>query len=370
MTTLAAPANVVAKGKVTLYTAPAIANQASALPDIANARAMPLPTVDVPPLGPMDGGLSTHSLGVPGFSSGAVGDGQTRPVKLPVVNAAALEALAAEADGGFAPQEYGTGYQPYTTSRVDLVGNTVSKAWPYRAAGKLYFRDGASTYVCSASLIKRGVVVTAAHCVAAFGQRRFYSNWQFIPALYSSTAPYGVWNGAVATVMTSYYAGTDSCAVRGVVCQNDVAVIRLAPQSNAFPGTNTGWYGYGWDGFGFTPNNLALINQLGYPVSHDSGLLMQRTDGQGYVNASYSNNTVWGSRQTGGSSGGPELVNLGIQPALSTPLGYEANFNTVVGVTSWGYTDARVKVQGASPFTSANIVPLVNAACASQAACQ
>jgi hypothetical protein len=42
----------------------------------------------------------------------------------------------------------------------------------------------------------------------------------------------------------------------------------------------------------------------------------------------------------------------------------------VVGVTSWGYTSNLIKQQGASPFTSGNIVPIVNAACgAVPAAC-
>jgi hypothetical protein len=140
-------------------------------------------------------------------------------------------------------------------------------------------------------------------------------------------------------------------------------VIRLDPQAGAFPGTQTGWLGYGVNGFGFTPNNLALFTQLGYPVSHDSGTIMQRTDSQAFVSGMVGN-SVWGSRQTGGSSGGPEVANLGIVGSLSTPLGSEASANIVVGVTSWGYVSSAIKQQGASPFTSTNIVPLVNAACA------
>jgi hypothetical protein len=114
-----------------------------------------------------------------------------------------------------------------------------------------------------------------------------------------------------------------------------------------------------------------LINQLGYPVSHDSGNRMQRTDSEGFVGhpTTFAGNTIWGSRQTGGSSGGPELVNLGVAAALSggVTVGAEANFNTVVGVTSWGYVNQAVKQQGASPFTSSNIVPLVNTTCGSPA---
>ena len=74
---------------------------------------------------------------------------------------------------------------------------------------------------------------------------------------------------------------------------------------------------------------------------------------------------------TGGSSGGPGIVNLGAAANLSdVTLGTEAKWNTVVGVTSWGYTDETSKEQGASPFLSTNIQVLVNDACtAYPAAC-
>ena len=366
---LAAQANVSSRGTVTTVTVPAVAAQAASSADFVNVRAMPLPSPGLAAPGLFDGDIAPQGAAVPGFSRGSLGNGQTAPVKLPPA-ASLIEADDAQdmAADGFERQEYGMASHPYTTMRVDLVGNNESKAAPYRAAGQLLFKDGSVSYMCSASLIKRGVIVTAAHCVAAYGQKRFYSNWQFIPARYDSTAPYGTWAAASATILTSYYNGTDSCYAPGVVCQNDVAVIRLVPQSKAFPGTKTGWFGYGWDGYGFTPDNLALINQLGYPASHDSGKRMQRTDSHGFVSATYSNNTVWGGRQTGGSSGGPEVVNLGILPTLSSeaPIGYEGSANIVVGVTSWGYTNNMVKQQGASPFTSTNIVPLVAAACAGQ----
>ena len=73
----------------------------------------------------------------------------------------------------------------------------------------------------------------------------------------------------------------------------------------------------------------------------------------------------------GGASGGPWLVNFGLRPVLtSTTDGTTPNPNTVVGVTSWGYDDPSIKQQGASPFTSGNIVPLVTAVCtAVPAAC-
>ena len=136
-------------------------------------------------------------------------------------------------------------------------------------------------------------------------------------------------------------------------------------------GTHTGWYGYGFGGFGFT-NGVTHITQIGYPVCLDNGELMERNDSQGFVSSSISSNTIIGSLMCGGSSGGPWLNNFGIRPTLTgTSNGTAPNANIVVGVTSWGYTNNAVKQKGASPFTSNNIVSLVNSACNSQpAACQ
>ena len=63
-------------------------------------------------------------------------------------------------------------------------------------------------------------------------------------------------------------------------------------------------------------------------------------------------NFIWGSQQTGGSSGGPEITNFGRGPNLSSGAwrGYRRFRNIVVGVTSWGYTDKTQQIQGASWF--------------------
>jgi len=368
--TLAAEGKVSQVGNVTVYTPPSQASQAGDTIDYANAKPMPLPTVDVAPPDLFDAEPAFEFDGSPGITYGTGGNGKMSPVRLPSQGVGGGSVGAADE---VSPQEFGTSNHPFTTSRVDLYSNNESKVYPYRIAGKLYFKIGSSTYVCSASLIKRGLAVTAAHCVANFGKKQFYTSWNFIPAMYGSTAPYGQWSVSRATVMTKYYDGTDSCYQKGVVCQNDIAVLTLTAKSGTYPGTSTGWFGYGWNGWGFNSSKYALINQLGYPVSHDSGVLMQRTDSQGFVSSTMSGNTVWGTRQTGGSSGGPELVNLGKAASLSgVSYGTYGTYNIVVGVTSWGYTDLAKKQQGASPFLSSNIPVLVTAGCASpyQAACQ
>ena len=345
----------------------AISGRGGGKVDYANAKPLPLPRSAATPTTQaklLAEGAGVTFPGAPGVSPGKGGDGKKTPKTLPVNKALADEG------GEVAPQEYGSSNHPYTTSVVE----NGADVW-YRSAGKLFFVDGSATYVCSASLIKTGVVVTAAHCVSRFGQRRFYTNFQYVPAYHLGAAPYGVWTAAQVRVTTSYFAGTDSCAVSGVVCANDVAVIVLAAKSGAYPGAQTGYFGYGYNGYSYV-NGQAAITQLGYPVALNSGNRMIRTDSQGSVSASDSNNTVIGSLQTGGSSGGPWLVNFGRTPSLASGVGFGSSprHNVVVGATSWGYVDTSSsgpKEQGASPFTSTNIVSLVNASCAAfPAACQ
>lgn len=339
--------------------------QTPAVLDYAHAKPMSLPRSNRSPTSQQAASPTAiqklfSSRGVvPGSDSG---DGKLSPIQL--VPSVVLPTAGSALGGGVTSQEYGTSNHVFTTSRADAFFNTTASFYPYRAAGKLFFKVGAGTSVCSASLIKPGVIVTAAHCVANFGIG-FYSNWEYVPAYSNGSAPYGTWTGLTAFVLASYLNGTDTCAVAGVVCQNDVAVIVLNKKSGALPGTRTGWLSYAYGGYSFNPAGQALITQLGYPVALDAGALMQRTDSQGFVSVADANNTIIGSLQTGGSSGGPWAVNLGLPPVLNgTGFGTDPVHNVVVGVTSWGYINTAIKEQGASPFLFTNIGVLVNAACA------
>ncbi len=354
---------VMSQGELTSFTARGNGNEV--LPDFVNARPMPLPLAP----GPIDMVPSLPDFGTPGFSPGAVGNGQTNPITLPLPK-------ISDHDGdmeGPGPAEFGTGNQPFSTARADLLSLATNRQYPYRISGKLYFQDpNNNTFVCSASMVKRGLVVTAAHCVANYGRQQFYHNWHFYPGYRNGNAPFGNWGVYQAWIKTAYYNGTDNCAVYGIVCPDDVAILILNTNSSGnYAGTYTGWYGYGWNGFGFV-SGLTHISQIGYPVCLDDGVLMERNDSHGFVSGPNSSNTIIGSLMCGGSSGGPWLNNFGIRPVLTgTANGTAFNPNIVVGVTSWGYINNAVKQQGASPFTSNNIASLVTSACNSQPmACQ
>jgi V8-like Glu-specific endopeptidase len=326
--------------------------------DYAGAKPAPMPQLRSAPRSQLEmlaRPASPRFPGPPELTPGGEGDGREDPVRLAVPQTGAEDELPA-------PPEFGTSGQPYTTTLEDL-----SKADPQRRAGKIFFKNGGETFVCSGALINRGLILTAAHCVAQFGARRFFDNWRFVPGYRNGAAPYGEWRTQSAYVPNSYYDGSAFCTVTGVTCENDVAILVAEPKGGDYPGQRVGWFGYGTNGFGFTPLGQALVTQLGYPTSLNRGQRMIRTDSQGGVDGSLADNTIIGSLQTGGSSGGPWIINFGDAASLSDGLkrGSRANRNVIVGVTSWGYvgTGAGIKQQGASPFTSQNLGVLVKEAC-------
>jgi V8-like Glu-specific endopeptidase len=354
-------------GAVTIATFPDVQPLSAGDPvDYVNARPLPLPIATSFSEAAAQADLiallaspPARTASLPAFVRGSVGDGQTRPVFLG-------KPVGDSLDDEYAPQEFGTTNHPFSTARADGFTGSTNKIYPYRASGKVFFtKPGVSgSFICSASLIKKGVVVTAAHCVSEFGANRFYTNFRFIPGYKNGAAPYGTWSAKTIIVLSAYLNGSDPCAQSGVICRDDVAVVVLAPQGSSLPGTSTGWYGYGYNNVGFTPGGQVHITQTGYPGCLDNGAIMERNDSQGFKSAAHANNTLLGSLMCGGSSGGPWIVNFGKRPTLtSTTSGSSAEQNAVVGVTSWGSTSTGPKQMGASPFLNTNIQSMVTAAC-------
>lgn len=269
-------------------------------------------------------------------------------------------------------RNFGTKNIPYSTARVEnstissLLSTTTQPAagFPFVATGRLLMGFGTGTgytSVCTASLIGKGLVVTAAHCVSEYGKgvAGVAKRIRFIPANNgnsTSSGPYGGWSAAKLRVPSAYLNGTDTCQVTGIVCNNDLAVIELAKENNKLPSDfpQIRYYAYGWNGYG-NINNQNQVTQLGYPCGIDNCTLMQRNDSVGTYSGTGSGATPLqygiGSQMTGGSSGGPWIINFGTPGILTgAGTGTAALRNVVQATTSWGYTDPAAQVQGASAF--------------------
>ena len=264
---------------------------------------------------------------------------------------------------GNTPLSNGTSGLAYSSSRV-LGGTTIpAQGTYYRKAGKLYMAFGGTTYnyVCSASMIGKSLLITAAHCVHDFGKGS--AGWatkvKFVPAKENASQPYQEFESTQFMIPTSYFNGSDTCVQKGVVCNNDIALVALNNNIQGQQAGNlVGWYGYGWNGYAYSVPSASYqgvfgnkqfvsLTQLGYPAAFDSGNIMQINTGYGapYTSGNLKN-TWFGSPMTGGCSGGPWLVNLG-ENATGANYGSASNRNIVVGVTSYGNSE---QFLGASSF--------------------
>lgn len=241
----------------------------------------------------------------------------------------------------------------YTTSRVfpDAAVNT----YPTLTAGKLFFSDPRTggNFVCSASVLRIRVVVTAGHCVThpstVAAQRYFYSNFLFVPAYINGAGVVGSFTPFIAWVTNTWFFSNGS-----VPNAQDVGMLVMNDKSGFRIGNYTGYLGY----FTLQLGNNE-VTMLGYPCNLDSCQREQVTNAHTFAYGG--NNTyTYGSAARGGASGGPWIQDFGVAP-VSSPFVSLGN-NYLVAVTSYGPVSTTPKYLGASNLDS-RFINLLNAAC-------
>lgn len=255
------------------------------------------------------------------------------------------------------PEAIGTYGLPFTTSRV--FPDAAVSTYPYRAVGKLFFRDPrtGTNNVCSGSVINSRLILTAGHCVFDTARNYFFDNFLFVPAFRAGAAPFQQWGWAFVRTTTAWVNGTGSFPNNG-----DFAIIeandRVVGGSSRRIGDVVGF-------LGFVTNNLIgqHVTTLGYPVNLDNGQRMQTTGAETRGVVGF-NAAELGSDQRGGSSGGPWIRDFGLSSGGDA---IAAQRNRVVGVTSYGPVAIGPRYQGSSILDTINFLPIYNAACARRA---
>ena len=263
----------------------------------------------------------------------------------------------ASAGDDVTPNNAGTLSAHFTSSRVIPYGAV--GVYPFRAAGKLFFSDGAERLhlfgLCDQLPRRRdrwslrprgkrrrrqGSSRTSCSC------RHTWSAWR----------PSGRGPSAFVVVTNTWATGGG-----GVPNAADYAMMEMQDRA-ASPtriGSVTGFLG--WQTISLNPNHVTM---LGYPFGFDSAELMHRVDAGAFRNTA-PNNVEYGSDMTGGSSGGPWVQNFG-EPSIGQTGGTNPGLNRVVGVTSYGFVSPDPKVQGAS-VPDQRWVDLFNLVCAHRA---
>ncbi|WP_131781817.1 trypsin-like serine peptidase [Legionella gresilensis] len=324
-----------------------------------NAKEMPLPLVDFKSTQeiPMDDGQNL--LGNPESGDGAPPEGKDiRPdIRQLYTPQVLLDPLPEETK--LANFNKGTLNYHFSSSR--LIPLSADLAYPYRAVGKLFFTiPGQGDYVCSASVLRHRIIVTAGHCLhkGSGGTNGYYTNWRFVPAFRDGSAPFQTWTWSYVLVTNTWATGggtVPNAADYGMLEMRDNTVNNTLQRI----GTITGYLGYQTQAL--IPNHAHL---LGYPCNFDSCQKMHQVTAQS-ARMVAPNNAEYGSDMAGGSSGGPWVQNFG---AYSTGQsgGLNPGLNRIIGITSYGYVSADPKAQGSS-IPDSRFTDLLNSICAHKA---
>ncbi len=176
--------------------------------------------------------------------------------------------------------------------------------YPYRSIGKLFFKRGSSSFVCSAASIGGDAIWTAGHCLHAGTNQSdgWATNVVFVPAYRDGAAPYGQWQAKQLWVRTAWYQNGNP---RGL-CQ-DMGGAVLYPRGGRRISEAVGWLGFAWNS-----GRYQHWDQFGYPAASPFNGKRLITSQSSYAyngNVGCSPAPVGvGSDQTGGSSGGPWVL--------------------------------------------------------------
>ena len=258
--------------------------------------------------------------------------------------------------GGIEPQDVGTFGAHYTSARVN--SPALESLYPNRPVGKLFFTGNTGgNFVCSASVLRARIVVTAGHCVhrGSGGTGGFHRNFLFVPCLRNGVGCVGSFTPRVVGT-TAQWAASNGLVPNAA----DFGMFEIFDRGATKIGSFTGFFGFRTQAL--IPNHTT---KLGYPCNLDNCQQMQQNTSQSH-RATSPNNVEYGSNFRGGSSGGPWVMDFGIPAVGGLPF---ASTNRLVSVTSYGYVSTAPEVIGGSiPDSRAGgFIPLLNLMCSLRA---
>ncbi len=185
--------------------------------------------------------------------------------------------------------------------------------YPYRTVGKLFFKRGGKSYVCSASSMGNYAIWTAGHCLHAGNNQAsgWATNVVFVPAYKNGSAPYGQWPAKRLWVRTAWYKN----GIPKGLCQ-DMGGAVLFPKGGKKISQVVGWLGFAWNW-----SRYQHWHALGYPAAKPfNGQLMVDTQASYAYNGSVGCSPApvgIGCDMTGGCSGGPWVWRFGTNNYLN-----------------------------------------------------
>ena len=208
-----------------------------------------------------------------------------------------------------------------------------------KTAGRVFFLFNGAKASCSGDAVTSGnksVVITAGHCVKYQGT--WHTNWVFVPGYDNGNAPYGEWAASQTLTTPQWEASEDLNYDVGAAVVNPLNGKRLTDV-------------VGGQGIAFNQPRKQNMYAFGYPAEGKyDGTKLDYCSGRTFVDFVSSNDNGMRCDMTGGSSGGPWLLNF--DPATGT--GVQNSLN------SFGYTFLPGYMFG--PYFGSDVQALYNAA--------
>ena len=191
--------------------------------------------------------------------------------------------------------------------RYTLFGNYLK--FPRSVLGKLFFSNGASNFVCSATVVNRSTLITAGHCVSD-GNGVLFINLLFCPSYYKGAGAgaahpaRGCWAGVSSTLINGWHSSA--------LPSFDYACIVTATTGSVIAGKIGDTTG--WAGMAYNRGGDELVLSTGYPADAPfPGYHLITTMANEWHDVTFSGDTaaskIIGNDMTGGASGGGWLLN-------------------------------------------------------------
>jgi V8-like Glu-specific endopeptidase len=175
--------------------------------------------------------------------------------------------------------------------------------------GKLFFKQGGISYVCSASVIGLRGIITAGHCVHSGNNSAagWSTNMIFVPAYRNGVAPFGQWAVSSLQTFNDWFAHGAAGDLDHDWGAGYITVLRNAKTI----GQTVGYLG--------TAVNFSRLQSwwlLGYPQAapFNGAFMYACNSSYAYDSPFYSGGPApmaVGCDQTGGTSGGPWIMKFG-----------------------------------------------------------
>jgi hypothetical protein len=324
---------------------------------MATADAYPMPTRSGSPSLPVG---TLRPVAQPTGPPGAVGGALPGGVPLPA---------PASQDLGSASQA--PAHHPYLTqipyTRWSLIGRY--DKYPNYTILKMFFSQDhdangtANDFVCSASTFGPDEAWTAGHCVTnnvsgADGVQGVNDGWSFnvlVCPVYDNgfVHGHGCWGADFVVSLLAYRNGGNGNVDFGAIDTTDNGTVFAGTLGN-----HTGWLGFAWN----QPRDQHWV-AMGYPAGAPfaGGKIIMAAGGYGYDDDWAPDGVLgvaMGSNLTGGSSGGPWIVNYGLPGQVAgPPAGLQ---NLINGHNDWKWTGGGVPDQMVSPYYDCRPVAIYN----------